>query len=148
MTQTFAEVLLLIPSALCAGLLIFVAEVVQPVMEDLDGAAFRHFLTLLYRRATHGVCVVTLSLATFIGMFPYFYIYGFRNRWFTAGLVVFFISGVVGKALNLPIYNRVMAASDTDIALLRSERVKLRRANHIRAWICFVSIVLMAVGFA
>jgi hypothetical protein len=36
MTQTFVEILLLVPAALCAGLVIFVAGVIQGVMNDLD----------------------------------------------------------------------------------------------------------------
>ena len=46
MTQTFVEILLLVPTALCAGFVIFVAGVIQGVMNDLDEAAFKRFLTI------------------------------------------------------------------------------------------------------
>src|SRR5882757_6283176 len=108
MTQRLAEILLFVPSALCAGLLIFVAEVLQRVMNDLDEAAFQRFVATLYRHATRAVAVVTISTLTFVGMIPYFYFYGVSNRWFTAGLVLYTVASIVAKALNLPIYNRVM----------------------------------------
>ncbi len=47
MTQTLVEILLLVPTALCAGFVIFVAGVIQGVMNDLDEAAFKRFLILM-----------------------------------------------------------------------------------------------------
>jgi hypothetical protein len=148
MTQRLAEILLFVPSALCAGLLIFVAEVLQRVMNDLDEAAFGRFVADLYRHATRAVFVVILSTLTFVGMIPYFYFYGVSNRWFTAGLVLFTITSIVAKALNLPIYNRIMALKGDEAPQLREERAKLQNANIIRAVLCFASIALMAVGLA
>lgn len=148
MTQRLAELLLLVPSALCAGLLIFVAEVLQQVMNDLDEAAFKRFVMILYRRAVRAVFLIVLSSVTFVGMIPYFYFYGFSNRWFTAGLALFTLSSIVSKILNLPIYNRVVALDSNDVAELREERVKLQRANIIRATLCLASVVLMAAGIA
>jgi hypothetical protein len=43
MTQTFVEILLLVPTALCAGFVIFIAGVIQGVMNDLDEATFKLF---------------------------------------------------------------------------------------------------------
>jgi hypothetical protein len=148
MTRTFAEALLITPSALSAGILIFVAEVLQRVMSDLDEATFGRIVALLYRRAVRAAFVVTLSTLTFVGMVPYFYFYGFSNRLFTAGLALFTVASIVGKVLNLPIYKRVIMLKDTDVLRLREERVKLQRANIIRAAICFASIVFMVAGFA
>jgi uncharacterized membrane protein len=147
-TQRFAELLLLVPSALCAGLLIFVAEVLQQVMNDLDEATFKRLVMILYRRAVRAVFLIILSSVTFVGMIPYFYFYGFSNRWFTAGLALFTLSSIVSKILNLPIYHRVVALGSKDAAELREERVKLQRANIIRATLCFASVVLMAAGIA
>jgi hypothetical protein len=124
MTRTFAEVLLITPSALSAGVLIFVAEVLQQVINDLDEATFARIVVLLYRRAVRAVVFVTLSTLTFVGMVPYFYFYGFSNRWFTAGLALFTMASIVGKVLNLPIYNRVIALEGNDVSRLREERVK------------------------
>ena len=46
MTQTFVEILLMVPAALCAGFVIFLAGVIQGVMNDMDEDTFKRFLTL------------------------------------------------------------------------------------------------------
>ena len=148
MTQKLAEFLLLIPTALFTGVVIFVADVLQRVMNDLDEATFRRFVTILYKRAVRGIFFVTFASLTFIGMVPYFYFWGFSNFWYTAGLVVFTLSSIISKVLSLPIYQRVIALDGNDSDRLGEERVKLQRANNIRAVLCALSIVLMAVGFA
>lgn len=50
MSQKLAELLLLISSALFTGVVIFVADVLQQVMNDLDEATFGRFVTILYKR--------------------------------------------------------------------------------------------------
>lgn len=47
MTRTFAEILILIPTAFEAGFLLAVSGVIQKVMNDLDEGSFKHFLKLL-----------------------------------------------------------------------------------------------------
>jgi hypothetical protein len=61
MTQKLAEFLLLIPTALFTGVVIFVADVLQRVMNDLDEATFRRFVTILCKRAVRGIFFVTLA---------------------------------------------------------------------------------------
>ena len=148
MTQTFAEVLILIPSTLTTGYLMFVATVLQRVMNDLDEATFGRFVPLLLRKATRSVYAVVSSSITFVAMIPYFIFYGFRHWWFTAGLVFFVLSSVAGKLLNLPIYSRIAALGSDDVAPLKEERRKLQSANWVRTLLCFVSTVLMAIQFA
>jgi hypothetical protein len=61
MTQTLVEILLLVPTALCAGFVIFVAGVIQGVMNDLDEAEFKRFLTLLKTRALRSPYAIGVS---------------------------------------------------------------------------------------
>ena len=146
-TQTLVEILLLVPTALCAGFVVFIAGVIQGVMNDLDEAAFKKFLTLLHTRALKSPYAIGVSSITFLGMIPYFIFYGISNRWFTAGLIMWVIASIVSKATALPIYARVDVTSASDVARLKEERRKLRTANIIRASLSLASVVLMVIGF-
>jgi len=146
-TQTLVEILLLLPTALCAGFVLFIAGVIQGVMNDLDEAAFKRFLTLLHTRALKSPYAIGVSSITFVGMIPYFIFYGVGNRWFTAGLAMWVIASIVSKATALPIYARVDATSASDVTQLREERRKLQKANILRAALSVLSVVLMVIGF-
>ncbi|MDO9540847.1 MAG: hypothetical protein Q7J98_00810 [Kiritimatiellia bacterium] len=147
MTQTFVEILLLVPTALCAGFVIFLAGVIQGIMNDLDEATFKRFLTMLHTRALRSPYAIGVSSITFVGMVPYFIYYGFSNRWFVAGLVLWVIASIVSKATALPIYARVDAIESSDVSRLKEERRKLQIANILRATLSFASVVLMVIGF-
>ncbi len=147
MTQTFVEILLLVSTALCAGFVIFVAGVIQGVMNDLDEATFKRFLTTMKTRALRSPYAIGVSSITFVGMVPYFIYYGFSNRWFTAGLVLWVITSIVSKSTALPIYARVEVIESSDAARLNEERRKLQTANIWRATLSFASVVLMVIGF-
>ena len=75
MTQEFAEVLLLFPAALAAGFILFVADVVQNTMDDMEAAEFKRFLTSLTAHAIRSPVAILASTVTFVGMFPYWYFY-------------------------------------------------------------------------
>jgi len=47
MNQTLFEILLLVPTALCTGFLLFIAGVIQAVMNDVDEATFKRLLDIL-----------------------------------------------------------------------------------------------------
>lgn len=146
MSKTVVEILILIPSVLYTGYLLFVAGVVQSIMNQLDEATFQRFLTLLDKTATRSPYAITVGSLTFVGMFPYFIFFGFDNWWYTAGLVVFVIASIVSKALNLPIYKRVSSLNSGDTALLNEERRKLQGSNRVRAVVQFISMALMTIG--
>lgn len=148
MTRTFAEILILIPTALAAGFLLAVSGVIQKVMNDLDGGAFKRFLTLLEHHAMRSPFALAVSLVTSIALIPYWILFGFSNGWFTAGLVMWLVASTVSKILNLPIYKKVKELSDSQIEELKEERRKLQTANDVRSALTFASVVLMVIGFA
>lgn len=148
MTRTFAEILLIIPMVLNTGFLIFIAGVIQGVMNDMDEAGFQRFLTMLHKHAIRSPYAVTAASITFVGVIPYFIFYGFNHWWFTAGIVLWFVASIVSKASNLPIYDRIFALESSDVAHLTEERRKLQSANLLRAALSFASVVLVAIGFA
>jgi hypothetical protein len=144
MTQSFAEVLILTPSTLTTGYLMFIAIVLQRVMNELDESTFGRFVTLLVQKATRSVYAIVSSSITFVAMIPY----GFQHGWFSAGLLFFVLSSIAGKVLNLPVYSRIAALGSSDIAQLQEERQKLQTANWVRALLCLVSTILMVIQFA
>ena len=159
MTQQFAEVLLLFPAALAAGFILFVADVVQNIMDDMEAAEFKRFLASLTARATRSPVAILASTITFLGMFPCWYFYGFNNRWFSVGLIFWVITSSISKQMTLPIYSRVTGRKfpaykarpeidATDTAALEMERRKLRRANLIRAALSLASVGAMVIGLA
>jgi hypothetical protein len=148
MTQQLAEVLLLLPAAHCTGFLLFIAGVIQKVMNDMDEAEFQRFLNLLSKHAMRSPYAISSSTITFAGAFPYFRRYRLSNPWFAWGIVVYTLASVVSKSLNLPIYKRVAALDSSDAVRLGEERRKLQGANKVRAAIQSVSIVLMTIGLA
>ena len=129
MTQTFAEILLLVPSVLSTGFLIFIAGVIQGVMNDLDEATFHRFLKLLDKHAMRSPYAITVSTVTFVGMVPYWIFYGFHNWWFSGGLILYVIASIISKSFNLLIYKTIFALEGSDTARLNEEHRKLQRAN-------------------
>jgi len=148
MAQQLAEFILFIPATLCTGFLLFIAGVIQKVMNDMDEAEFKRFLDLLTNRAMKSPYAITSSTITFVGAFPYWKRYRLSNPWFTAGIVVYALASIVTKGLNLPLYKRVAELDRTDTERLGEERRKLKRDNFMRAGIQAASIVLMAIGIA
>jgi hypothetical protein len=158
-TQEFAEVLLLFPAALTAGFILFVADVVQNAMDDMEAAEFKRFLASLTAHAIRSPVAILASTITFVGMFPYWYFYGFNNQWFSVGLILWVITSSIAKQMTLPIYSRVTGRKfpaykarpeidATDTAALERERRKLRRANLIRAGLSLASVAAMVIGLA
>ncbi|HEY9074065.1 MAG TPA: hypothetical protein VIN67_08020 [Desulfobaccales bacterium] len=148
MTRPFAEILILIPTVLGTGLLMFVAGVIQGVMNDMDEAEFQRFLTSLYQHAIRSPYALTISMITFVGAVPYLIFYGLHNWWFIAGLILWTVASVVSKAFNLPIYYRIFALESSDVARLKEERRKLQSANLWRSTLSFASVVPMVIGLA
>jgi len=146
MTQNFAEILLMVPAALCTGFVMFIAGVVQGIMDDVDEAMFKRILTELYGHAVKSPYAVGTASITLVGMIPYFMVYGCGNRWFTAGLILWVVTSIVSKVTNLPIYGRVIALDSGEAVRLREERRKLHGANILRAALSFISVVLMVIG--
>ena len=148
MTQKRFEMLILIPSTLCTGFLLFIAGVVQKVMNGLDEATFQSFLKLLTRTAERSPYAIGTSTIPFVAALPYFIRYRLSNLWFSAGIIVFTLASVVSKIMVLPVYKRVPEIDSAEAARLSEERHKLQTANRVRATIQAVSTVLMIIGFA
>ncbi len=146
MTQNLAEILLLVPTALCTGFVIFVAGVIQGTMNDMDEAIFKNFLGMLTKHAFRSPYAIIVSTITFVGMFPYFFYYGFSNWWFTAGLILWVVTSIISKATVLPVYKRVATLESSETTQLGNERRKLHKLNILRASLSFASVILMIIG--
>ena len=66
---------------------------------------FKRFLASLTAHAIRSPVAILASTITFVGMFPYWYFYGFNNRWFSVGLILWIITSSISKQMTLPIYS-------------------------------------------
>jgi hypothetical protein len=116
-------------------------------MNDMDGPAFKHFLGSLYYHSARSPFMHTVLTIPFLGAIPYFYFYGFSNRWITAGLALWLVAGSISKVIKVPIYKRVAAIESDDVAQLSKERKRLNGGNLLQSILNFVAAALMAVAF-
>ena len=142
-----AEVLILVINALGAGLLLFVAGVIQNVMNGMQPAAFKDFLNALGRSAMTNSFAVTIATLPMIAAIAYFVAFGFGHWWFTSGFILWLIGSSVTKVVNLPIYRWVGDPKNADAEQLVRLRRKLGFANNLRAGITFMSVAAMACEF-
>lgn len=147
MHEATAEVLILSINALGAGILLFVAGVLQKMMDDLEPRAFKSFLNALDRAAMTNPFAVTIATLPIVTAVAYFATYGFHHAWFTAGFVAWIIGSSITKISNMPVYAWVAKPENDDPEELRKRRRTLGRANNLRAWITLGSVILMACQF-
>lgn len=86
MPQSTAEVPILAINALGAGIPLFIARVVQKIMDDMDELVFKRFLISLGHAAMTDALAVTIATLPIIAAVLYFVAYGFGHWWFTAAL--------------------------------------------------------------
>jgi hypothetical protein len=145
MTQTLAEILLFVSVAINAALLIFIAGVLRKTMNDMDEPTFKHFVESLVRHSSKSPFMLTVLNIPALGAIPYFYLYGFGNRWITAGLALWLV--VISKIIKVPIYKTVVALESSAVVRLREERQKLNTGNMLQAILNFVAGALMTIAF-
>jgi hypothetical protein len=122
MNESTAEALILAINALGAGILLFVAGVLQRVMNDMDEPAFKRFLNALDRAAMTNPFAVTIATLPIIAAAAYFVAYGFGHWWFTAGFVAWLVGSTITKISNMPVYKWVGDPKNDDPEELRTKR--------------------------
>lgn len=147
MEQTTAEVFIVVVNAVGAGILMFVARVLQPIMDAMDPDTFRSFLNTLNRHAMRDAFSVTVATLPIIAFVVYVAGYGVGHLWFIAGFVAWIIGSTITKIINLPIYNSVGQSARIPPDVLRRQCARLHVGNSLRAWITLLSVVLMSCQF-
>ncbi|MBY5367027.1 hypothetical protein HFO91_08285 [Rhizobium leguminosarum] len=147
MNQSAAEAIILAINAMGAGILFFVAGVVQPLMNGMDAFEFKTFLNALDRTAMSNHVAVTVATLPLIAIVLYLGAYGFDHWWFIAGFIVWIVGSAVTKMSNMPIYRWVGDPLQTDAGELAKRRRQLGVANSLRAWLTLFSVILMACQF-
>jgi hypothetical protein len=145
--ESTAEILILAINAMGAGILLFVAGVLQKMMNEMDELGFKRFLNALDRAAMSSPFTVTIATLPVIAAVLYFFTYGFRHGWFTAGVVAWIIGSSITKISNMPVYKWVGNPENNDPEELRKKRRILGRGNNLRAWLTLGSVTLMACQF-
>ena len=130
-----------------AGLLIFIAGVLRKVMNDMDEAAFKQFLTSLVRHSKRSPFMLTVLDIPLLGAIPYLYFYGFGNRWLIAGLALWLVAGGIAKLIKLPVYKAVAALDAGDVARLEEARRNVNAGNMFQAILNSVAVLLALVPF-
>ena len=146
MSRTFSETLLFASLVLNATLLIFIAGVLRKVMNDMDALAFRHFVDSLVRHSKKSPFMIIGLNLPLLGAIPYFYFYGFANRWLLAGLTLWLVAGSIAKAIKLPIYKTIATVEATD-AQLHDARRRMNAANLFQAALNSIAALLALVPF-
>jgi hypothetical protein len=147
MNESVAEAIILAINALGAGILLFIAGVIQKLMDDMDEPAFKRFLNALDRTAMSNHLAATVATLPLIAAVLYFVAYGFNHWWFTAGFIAWLIGSTITKITNMPVYQWVGDPKNTDSEELKKQRRKLQLGNNLRAWLTLASVVLMACQF-
>ena len=147
MTQTLAEILLFALIAINAALLIFIAGVLRKVMNDMDEPAFKHFVGSLVLHSSKSPFMITTLNIPAIAAIPYFYFYGFANRWITVGLALWLIAGLAAKAIKVPIYKSVAGLQGDDGVRFEKLRTRLNAGNIFQAILNCVAAFLMMIAF-
>ena len=147
MTQTLAEILLFALIAINAALLIFIAGVLRKVMNDMDEPAFKHFVGSLVLHSSKSPFMITTLNIPAIAAIPYFYFYGFGNRWITVGLALWLIAGLASKAIKVPIYKSVAGLQGDDGVRFEKLRTRLNAGNIFQATLNCVAAFLMMIAF-
>lgn len=133
MTKNLIESLLFSSVAINAALLIFIADVLRKMMNAVDEAAFKHSIGLLDRYSSRSLFMIVALNIPLILAVPYYYLYGFGNRWITAGLVLWLIAGSLSKVYKLPVYKALSSLQNTAVAEINKERGKFNTGNVFQA---------------
>ncbi len=147
MNEATAEILILAINALGAGVLLFIAGVLQKLMNDMDVATFKRFVNALDRTAMTNPFAVTVATLPLIAAVLYFPVYGLGHWWFSAGLIAWLIGSAITKITNMPVYKWLGDPNNNDPEELQKKRHTLQLGNNLRAWVTFASVVLMACQF-
>jgi hypothetical protein len=147
MTKTLVEILLFGSLVTNVTLLTFFAGVLRKVMNDMDEPTFKQFLDSLVGYSKKSPFMWVVFNIPFLGAIPYFYFYGFANRWLLAGLVLWLVAGGIAKTVKYPIYTAVAALKVGQVAGLSEERKKMNALNVFQAILNLVASVLALVPF-
>jgi hypothetical protein len=136
MTKSLAEILLFASLIVNAALLVFIAGVLRKVMDDMDASTFKLFVGSLVRYSKRSPFMLIALNIPLLGAIPYFYFYGFGNRWLLAGLVLWLIAGSIAKAIKLPIYKAVAEHDKSDLEELNVVRLPCPARERARECRC------------
>lgn len=148
MTETTAEIFIVILNALGAGLLMFIAGVLQKIMNNMEAYEFKKFINTLDKTAMNDQFAVTVATLPLIAVVCYFIFYGFNHWWFITGIIVWIIGSSMTKVINLPIYKWLLNPKNNDPKEIKEKRHKLQSGNTLRAWTTLISIILMTMQFS
>jgi len=144
--QLSIEILLLTFTSLTTGFVVFASGAFQRILESVDEPTFKKLLAELTNSALKSPFIIGLSLATMIGMIPYWIFFGLSNLWFSAGLILWILTSVVAKVTRLPIYEKVKALKNSNVKDLNEQRRKLHFTSILSSALSLMIVLLMLIG--
>ena|ERR1700761_579810 len=146
MAKPIIETLLFASVAVNAALLLFIAGVLRKIMDAVNEATFKNLTELLVRFSSKSpFMIIVLNVPQLIAI-PYFYLYGFHNRWFTAGVILWLFAGSAAKVYKLPVYKNIDTLKNDDLTQINEARRKLNAGNIFQAWLYVFATVIMGFG--
>jgi len=146
MSRSFVETILFASVAINAALLLFISGVLQKMMNAVNEAAFKNLIELMVRFSSRSPFMIIVLNMPFIVAIPYYYFYGFGNRWITAGLTVWLVAGSTAKIIKLPVYKAIAGLKAEDAAQLQLQRLKFNKGNIFQAILYTTATILTAFG--
>jgi hypothetical protein len=146
MTKAFFETLLFASVASNAALLIFFAGVFRKIMNAVDETTFKNVTELLFRYSSKSPFMIIVLNLPLLKAIPYFYFYGFGNRWITAGIALWLVGGSISKMIKLPVYKAISLLKSDDVVQLQAARHKVNNGNLLQAALYSAAVVLMVFG--
>ena len=146
MTKNLLESLLFASVAINAALLIFFAGIFRKMVNAVDEATFKSIIALLFRHSSRSPFMILALNIPLILAVPYYFWYGFGNRWITAGLALWLVAGSLSKIYKLPVYKTLASLQSTAVVEIKKERVKFNAGNVFQAILYSFASVLIAFG--
>jgi hypothetical protein len=146
MTKQYFEILLFATVTMNAALLLFFAGVFRKMMDSVSEAMFKQLIELLFRYSTRSPFMIGVLNIPLLVAIPYYYLYGFNNRWITWGLVAWLLSGCLAKIYKLPVYKAVSKLNGDDLQLLDHQRRKFNTGNIFQAMLYSGAAIMMTFG--
>jgi hypothetical protein len=145
MTQTTAEVMLIIPLVFFLSVLVFLSGPLRSVMNKMDRNASKQFISLLFTLGQRSAFLLTVTNISVLAAIPYYIVYGFNNVWFTVGIVVFLVAASVAKIVKLPLYKKITLL-DANTAEWADARQKMHVGNILQALFTFIAVCIMTAS--
>lgn len=147
MTALTLQLSVLILAAIFAGIVLFLALVLKPVLLGITEAEYYAVFTRLIRHGRKSILINGIMLLPILLLIVYLVLYGFENPLFITGIVIYVIGSLgISRAINEPAYTRLLALRPESGAAINELRSRINQGNLLRAVISTLGVILIGVS--